>query len=313
MKYIAKKLAALVVTLFVVSLLAFLAFQVISGDPAVNILGTEATDEAVEALREEMGLNDNVFQRYFRWLGDFLTGDFGMNYSRQTPVSQLVGGGLVVTFCLTVLSFALTVVIAIPLGIGAGSTKSRALDGLSAVTDQVVMSIPAFFVATLLTWLFGTMLRLFVPGQYISYQDSWGGFLGCLVMPALAIAIPRIAMTVKMLRSSIQTEMERDYVRTARSRGNGRRAILTRHVLKNAMVTTVTFLAVSAAEIMTGSIIVEQVFGFPGVGRILLDAIDSREVLTVQAIVVILAAWVVVVNFLADMLHQLMDPRVRYE
>lgn len=313
MKYLAKKLAALVATLLVVSLLAFLAFQVIPGDPTTKILGTEATDEAVEALRQELGLNENVFVRYLRWLGNFLTGDFGMNYSRHMPVSQLLGDGLVVTFSLTVLSFIITVLIAIPLGILAGSARSRALDGVFAVADQVVMSIPTFFMATLLTWVFGILLGLFRPGQYVSYMDSIPGFLACLIMPALSIAIPRIAMTVKMLRSAIQEEMEQDYVRTARSRGNNRRAILVRHVLKNAMVSTVTFLAVSAAEIMTGSIIIEQVFGLPGAGQLLLEGISNREYLTVQAIVVILAAWVVLVNFLADILHQLLDPRVRYE
>ncbi len=313
MKYIAKKLAALVATLLVVSLLAFLAFQVIPGDPTTKILGTEATDEAVEALRQELGLNENVFVRYLRWLGNFLTGDFGMNYSRHMPVSQLLGDGLVVTFSLTVLSFIITVLIAIPLGILAGSARNRALDGVFAVADQVVMSIPTFFMATLLTWVFGILLGLFRPGQYVSYMDSIPGFLVCLIMPALSIAIPRIAMTVKMLRSAIQEEMEQDYVRTARSRGNNRRAILVRHVLKNAMVSTVTFLAVSAAEIMTGSIIIEQVFGLPGAGQLLLEGISNREYLTVQAIVVILAAWVVLVNFLADILHQLLDPRVRYE
>ncbi len=313
MKYIAKKLAALVATLLVVSLLAFLAFQVIPGDPTTKILGTEATDEAVAALREELGLNENVFVRYWRWLTDFITGDFGMNYSRHMPVSRLLGDGLVVTFSLTVLSFLITVVIAIPLGILAGSARSRVLDGAFAVADQVVMSVPAFFMATLLTWLFGIVLRLFRPGQYISYMDSIPGFVLCLVVPAFSIAIPRIAMTVKMLRSAIQEQMEEDYVRTARSRGNGRRAILVRHVLKNAMVSTVTFLAVSAAEIMTGSIIIEQVFGLPGAGQLLLEGISNREFLTVQAIVVILAAWVVVINFAADLLHQLMDPRVRYE
>lgn len=313
MKYLAKKLAALAVTLLVVSLLAFLAFQVIPGDPTTKILGTEATEEAVAALREELGLNENVFIRYFRWLGNFLTGDFGMNYSRHMPVSDLLGDGLVVTFSLTLLSFVITIAVAIPLGILAGSTRSRFVDGAFAVGDQVLMSIPPFFMATLLTWIFGIVLSLFRPGQYVSYLDSVPGFLACLVVPAVSIAIPRIAMTVKMLRGSIGEQMEQDYVRTARSRGNHRRAILRRHVLRNAMVSTVTFLAVSAAEIMTGSIIIEQVFGLPGAGQLLLEGISNREYLTVQAIVVILAAWVVLVNFLADILHQLLDPRVRYE
>ncbi len=311
MKYMGKKLAALVATLLAVSLLAFLAFQIIPGDPTTKILGTEATEEAVAALRQELGLDENVIVRYFRWLGAFLTGDFGMSYSYHMPVKDMLGDKLVITGVLTVLSFAMTVVIAIPLGILAGSARSRVLDVAAAVADQVIMSIPAFFLAILLTYVFGNVLKLFSLGQYVSYRQSLGGFLGYLLLPALSIAIPRIAMTVKMLRSGIQSEMDRDYVRTARSRGNDRRAVLLRHVLKNAMVSTVTFLAVSAAEIMTGSIIIEQVFGIPGVSRLLLASISGRDFPVVQAIVVILAAWIVVVNFLADVAHQLLDPRVR--
>ncbi len=313
MKYLAKKFAALVATLLVVSLLAFLAFQIIPGDPTTKMLGTEATDEAVAALRQELGLDGNVFQRYFRWLGNFLTGDFGMSYAYHMPVADILGDKLVITFSLTLLSFAMTVILAIPLGILAGNTRSRGLDMAAAVTDQIVMSIPAFFLAVLLNWLFGTVLNLFSTGAYVSYQENFWGFLGYLMLPAFSIAIPRIAMTVKMLRSAIQEQMERDYVRTARSRGNNRRAILLRHVLKNAMVSTVTFLAVSAAEIMTGAIIIEQIFNIPGVSRWLLKAISDRDFPVVQAIVVILAAWVVIVNFLADLLHQLLDPRVRHE
>ncbi len=311
MKYIAKKFAALVATLLVVSLLAFLAFQIIPGDPTTKMLGTEATEESVAALRQELGLDGNVFQRYFRWLGNFLTGDFGVSYSYHMSVNDMLGDKLLITFCLTMLSFAITVALAIPLGILAGSTRSSALDMTAAVTDQIIMSIPAFFLAILLTWLFGTVLNLFSVGLYVSYRESVVGFWGYLILPAFSIAIPRIAMTVKMLRSAIQEQMDCDYVRTARSRGNDRRAILLRHVLKNALVSTITFLAVSAAEIMTGSIIIEQIFGIPGVGRLLLTSISGRDYPVVQAIVVILAAWIVVVNFLADVLHQLLDPRLR--
>lgn len=311
MKYFAKKLTALVATLFVVSLLAFLAFQVIPGDPTTKMLGTEATAEAVAALRAELGLDENVFIRYFKWLGNFLTGDMGISYSYRMSVGQMLSDKLPITFLLTVLSFVITLVLAIPLGILAGSARNKLLDSAIAVTDQIVMSIPAFFLAIMLTYIFGTVLRVFQAGQFVSYTQSPSGFLGYMILPAFSIAIPRIAMTVKMLRSAIQTQMDEDYVRTARSRGNARPAILMRHVLRNAMVSTVTFLAVSAAEIMTGSIIIEQIFGIPGISRLLLASISSRDFPVVQAIVVILAAWIVIVNFVADLLQQILDPRVR--
>ena len=311
MKYVLKKLGTLLLTLLIVSILAFLAFQVIPGDPTTKILGTEATEEAKAALRAELGLEGPVFTRYFRWLADFLRGDMGMSYSYRMPVSQMLADKLPVTFLLSILSFVLTVVISIPLGLLAGSAKSRAADVAIASANQMVMSIPPFFIGILATYIFGTVLRLFSTGDFVSLRENPVGCLSYLLLPAASIAIPRIAMTVKMLRASMQAELEKDYVRTARSRGANRREILLRHVLKNAMMPVITFLAVSAAEIMTGSIIIEQVFAIPGVSRLLLASISGRDFPVVQAIVVILAAWIVIINFLADLLYHLVDPRVR--
>lgn len=311
MKYVIKKFVTLIITLFIVSLLAFLAFQVIPGDPTTKLLGTEATPEAVAELRAELGLDQNVLMRYWNWLSGFVRGNMGESYSYHMPVSEMLADRLPVTFLLTILSFLLTVVLSIPLGILAGSARGKVMDVVITALDQVVMSVPPFFIGILATFLFGTLLRVFVPGDFVSYTVSWSACLGYLILPAFSIAIPRIAMTVKMLRSSIQGQLESDYVRTARSRGNARAAILTRHVLKNALIPVITFLAVSAAEIMTGSIIIEQVFTIPGVSRLLLASIANRDFPVVQAIVVILAAWIVIVNFIADLLYQLVDPRIR--
>ena len=311
MKFAFRKILTLVVTLFIVSLLAFLAFQVIPGDPTTKMLGTEATPEAREALLEELGFNRPVMVRYWDWLTRFIRGDMGESYSYRMPVGEMLADKLPVTFLLAIMSFLFTVVLSIPLGVLAGSARSKVVDVIITALDQIVMSIPPFFIGILATFLFGTLLRVFVPGNFVSYTKSWGACLGYLILPALSIAIPRIAMTVKMLRSSILTQMERDYVRTARSRGNDRRAVMVRHVLKNALIPVITFLAVSAAEIMTGSIIIEQVFTIPGVSRLLLASISSRDFPVVQAIVVILAAWIVIINFVADLLYQLVDPRIR--
>ncbi|HIY17206.1 MAG TPA: ABC transporter permease [Candidatus Intestinimonas stercorigallinarum] len=311
MKYAAKKFLTLIITLFIVSLLAFLAFQIIPGDPTTKLLGTEATEEARAELRAELGLDRPIPVRYLEWLTNFLRGDMGESYSYHMPVSDMLGEKLVITFLLTLLSFVFTIALSIPLGILAGSIRSGWLDGLVTAIDQVVMSVPAFFIGILSCFFFGIVLKLFVPGDFVSYTQDWGAFLAYLIFPALSIAIPRIAMTVKMLRSAILQELGKDYVRTARSRGAGRGDILRRHVLKNALIPVITFLAVSAAEIMTGTIIIEQVFTIPGVGRLLLSSISNRDFPVVQAIVVIMAAWIVIVNFVADLLYQLVDPRLR--
>ena len=311
MKYAVKKFLTLIITLFIVSLLAFLAFQVIPGDPTTKILGTEATEEARAALRAQLGLDGSIVSRYWNWLTAFLRGDMGTSYSYRMPVADMLADKLPVTFLLSVMSFALTVVISIPLGILAGSARSKAADLAISTANQVVMSVPAFFIGILATYIFGTLLHVFSTGDFVSYTESWSGCIRYLILPAFSIAIPRIAMTVRMLRSSILSELQKDYVRTARSRGADRKTILSRHVLKNALIPVITFLAVSAAEIMTGSIIIERVFAIPGISQLLMTSISSRDFPVVQAIVVILAAWIVAINFLADLLYQLADPRIR--
>lgn len=311
MKYAAKKICALIITLFMVSVLAFLAFQIIPGDPTTKILGTEATPEAIGALRAQLGLDRPVLVRYWSWLTDFLSGDFGTSYSYQMPVVEMIGQKLPITALLTLLSFGFTVLLSIPLGVLAGSVRCRFLNRAIAVVDQILMSIPPFFLGILMCYVFGILFRLFVPGNFIPLETDFWGCIGYLVFPALAIAIPRTAMTVKMLRGSVAKELKQDYVLTARSRGNSRSAIVLRHVLRNALIPAITFLAVSMAEILTGSIIIEQVFTIPGIGRLLLASISNRDFPVVQAVVVILAAWIVLVNFAADLLNQFTDPRVR--
>ena len=275
------------------------------------MLGTQATPEARAELQAELGLDRPVPVRYWDWLTSFLTGDFGESYSYRLPVAGLLGEKLAITGVLILMAFLFTIVLSIPLGILAGSIRNPVLDKLMTALDQVVMSVPPFFLGILTCYLFGTLLQVFVPGDFVSYTQDWGAFLSYLILPALSIALPRVAMTVKMLRGSILEQLGEDYVRTARSRGLPRGEILRRHVLKNALLPVITFLAVSAAEIMTSSIIVEQVFTIPGVGRLLLSSISNRDFPVVQAIVVILAAWIVVVNLVADVLYQLADPRIR--
>ena len=311
MKYLIKKLITLIITLFVVSLLAFLAFQVISGDPATVKLGTNATPEAIEQLREEMGLNRPIIVRYADWLLDFIRGDFGTSYSYNMPVSEMLSDKLPITFALTLLSFIFMVAISIPLGIFVAKHAGGVFDHIITILDQVVMSIPAFFVGIVFCYLFGILFKLFVPGNFVSFSQSPWQFFIYLIFPAMAMAIPRIAMTVKMLRSSIINQSGKDYVRTAYSRGNSPSSALRRHVLKNALIPVIAFIAVSMAEIVASSIIIEQVFTIPGIGRLLLASISNRDYPVVQTIVVIIATWVAVVNFIADIMYQYLDPRIR--
>ena len=313
MKNIVKKIGMMLLTMVIVSFFAFLAFQIIPGDPTTKLLGSDATASAVAAMRAELGLDRPFFTRYFEWVLHAVQGDFGTSYIYSMPVSQLLNGKLGVTALLTAIAFVMIVVVSLPVGLFAASHQGGRLDRALTVFGQVVMAVPPFFTGILLTLVCGLVLHWFNPGAFIAPSQGFWRSVGYLIYPAIAIALPRIAMTVKMLKSSIAGELEKDYVRTAYSRGNSPCAALYRHVLRNAVVPTVAFLAMTVADIVAGSVIIEQVFAISGLGRLLLSSISNRDFPVVQAIVVILALWVVLVNCLADIINQQLDPRLRLQ
>lgn len=313
MKNIVKKIGMMLLTMVIVSFFAFLAFQIIPGDPTTKLLGSDATAEAVAAMRAELGLDRPFFTRYFEWVLHAVQGDFGTSYIYSMPASQLLNGKLGVTALLTAIAFVMIVVVSLPVGLFAASHQGGRLDRALTVFGQVVMAVPPFFTGILLTLVCGLVLHWFNPGAFIAPSQGFWRSVRYLIYPAIAIALPRIAMTVKMLKSSIAGELEKDYVRTAYSRGNSPRAALYRHVLRNAVVPTVAFLAMTVADIVAGSVIIEQVFAISGLGRLLLSSISNRDFPVVQAIVVILALWVVLVNCLADIINQQLDPRLRLQ
>ncbi len=301
----------MLVTLLLISLLAFLAFQIIPGDPTTKMLGADYTPERAASLRHELGLDRNVFVRYGDWLAGFVTGDLGVSYSYDMPVEQVMEGKGAVTAGLSLMAWCLIIVISIPLGIVLARWQGSRLDRVFVAMNQVFMAIPSFFLGILFTYVFGLLLRLFVPGGFISPQQSFWGFLGYLIFPALAIAIPKAARVTKLLRASILAQMGQDYVRTAYSRGNSRWGVIRGHVLRNALLPVITYVAMTLPDIVAGSIIVEQVFALPGLGRLLVASIGNRDYPVVQCIVVIIAAVVVFMNYLADVVTQYIDPRVR--
>lgn len=312
-KALLKRLALLLGTLLLVSALAFAAFSIIPGDPTGSVLGVEATDEQIAVFRARHGLDLPVWQRYWSWLTAFAAGDFGQSYKYDMTVNQLLADKIGVTLVLAAVSFALILLISLPLGLIAARRPGGLVDRAVTVLTQITMSIPNFVLGIGLMYLFALVLRWFDP-KYIPLQDEQGLHLAAhlrfMAVPALAIALPKSAMTVKLLRGSILGELDQDYIRTAYSKGNSRGSALRRHVLRNALIPVVTFLAMAIGDIMAGSIVVEQVFGIPGLGRILISSIGNRDYPVVQAVVVLLAAAVVGCNFLADLLYRVMDPRI---
>lgn len=310
-KMLLKKIVSTIITLLFVSFLVFLAFTVISGDPAMSKLGTQATPERIEALREEMGLNRPFLVRYFDWLFSFIKGDMGESYSYGMQVGDMILDKLPITLTMTLISFVMVVIISFPLGIYAARHQGKKTDRIIIIINQIFMSVPPFFGGILITVVFGVVFKFFTPGGYVSYSRSFGGFIGYLIFPSLAIALPKAAMSMKLLRSSLIEQAALDYTRTAYSRGNTTKSVLYRHVLKNAMIPVITFLGMALADIFTGSIIIEQVFNIPGLGRILLTSISNRDYPVVMAIIVLLAFAVIVINFLVDIIYHIADPRMR--
>lgn len=301
----------LAVTMLLVSFLTFVAFELVSGDPARTMLGTEATEAQVAALRQQLGLNLPFTARYIRWLGGFFTGDLGLSYSYKLPVWDLISGKLELTLWLSLMSFLLISAVSIPLGVFSYRLEGGFWNWPRTVINQLFMAVPPFFTGILVSWGFGILLRLFVPGEFPGLREDFWASLRHIFFGAICLSIPRIAMTVRMLRATVISEMNKAYVRTAISRGNDRRSVLSRHVLKNSLVPTVTFLGQTLAELVGAGIVVEQVLGIPGLGRFLVMSISRRDYPVVQAIVVLLAFWVCLANMAADLINQAIDPRLR--
>ena len=310
MKYISKKISGLIIALLIVTMAAFAAFEIIPGDPARTILGTEATEESVIALREEMGLNRPLPQRYLEWVKDFVSGDMGTSYFYQMPVKQMIGDKIPITVTLAVMAFLFILLISIPVSIISVKYKGGFIDRFFLVLNQVTMSIPPFFIGIIFTFIFGLTLKMFIPGGYVSYTEDIGAFVSYLIFPAIAIALPKAAMTTKLLRNSLLTEMNQDYVRTARSRGNSEARVLFVHVFKNGLLPVITFLGMVAADLVANSIVIEQVFGIPGLGRTLISSISKRDYPVVEAIIVLVAIVVLVVNVLVDIIYRKLDKRI---
>lgn len=310
MKYFAKKILSMILTLLLVSLLMFIVFEIIPGDAAISKLGTDATPEQIEQIRESLGLNDAILVRYGRWLGGIFKGDLGMSVKYNQPVASLLADKLKVTIWLAVESFILIFFISIPLGVFVAKYAKKPFGRISHVFMQLIMAVPSFFTGILLVFIFGIVLKWFKPYNYIAPDKNFIAFLACLFPAAIAIALPKIATVVRFLRQSAVSEEKKDYVRTAYSKGCTRNRVYFWHILKNAMIPVTTILGMILAEVMAGSIVIEQVFNLPGLGRFLVSSIGSRDFPVVSIIMLYMASIVIVINNLVDILYHVVDPRI---
>jgi ABC-type dipeptide/oligopeptide/nickel transport system permease component len=312
MYFILRRLAIALITLLLVSVLSFLAFTVVPGDPASLILGVEAADAQLAALREELGLNRSLPARYIAWLGNFFTGRLGNSVRFQgEPIAGLIRDRLPVTACLASLSLAFTLLLSVPAALAAVRKEGGVLDRLIHTLAALSISFPGFFLAVIFIWIFGIVFKLFIPGAYADYAENPGGFFAYLIFPALAIAIPNAGILVKFLRASILQQLRLDYIRAALSKGAAPRQALYRHGLKNALVPALTLLGMIIGDIFSGSIIIEQVFTIPGLGRLLIASINARDYPMIQTLAVYTAGVIVLANTLVDIAIQVIDPRIK--
>ncbi len=293
----------------------FVVLEIVPGNAAEVMLGETATPEAVQALSAKLGLNRPPLERYGRWVRGMATGDLGQSASYDAPIASLIGERIAVTVPLALIAMALTGAIAIGLGVYAASQHNRIGDiGVMGAT-QLGLAIPNFWFGVLLILVFSVRLRWFAAGGFPGWHADEGGGIGpalkALLLPAVSLAVVQSAILARVTRSAVLDVMRDDFVRTARAKGLSRRAVLWRHVLRNAMVPVLTVMGLQFANLVTGTIVVENVFSLPGVGRLVFQAIANRDLALVQAIVMLFAAAVIVINLVIDVLYGVVDPRLR--
>jgi peptide/nickel transport system permease protein len=313
--FLAKRLATFFATLAVASLLVFAVLELLPGNVAQVMLGDTATPESIAALEKKLGLDRPAAERYTAWIAGLLKGETANSLSYGTPTAELIVERLRVTVPLALLAMVLTTVLALAFGVYAAARHNRAGDVGVMLASQLGIAIPNFWFAIMLILLFAVQLQWVSAGGFPGWSEADGGglfaALQSLALPAIALALVQAAILARVTRSSVLEVMREDYVRTARAKGLSARATLWRHVLRNAMIPVLTIMGLQFANLITGTIVVENVFVLPGIGRLVFQAIANRDLVVVRDVVMLLVAVVIVVNFVVDVLYALVDPRLR--
>lgn len=298
-------------TLMVASMVIFVVLEILPGDPASYMLGLDAREDTLAALRAQLGLDKPAIVRYFNWIGGLLSGDLGISYTYDVPVSELILERMVVSVPLALFAMILSTLIAIPLGMIAASRHNKPHDLIIMSLSQLGIAIPNFWFAILLTIVFAVVLRWLPAGGFPGWDAGLMPALFALVMPTIALALPQSAVLARVTRSALLEVLQEDYMRTARAKGLSRSAALRHHALRNAMIPVVTILGLQFSFLLAGTIIIENVFYLPGIGRLIFQAISQRDLIVVKDLVVLLSAAVIIINFAVDVLYTMIDPRLK--
>ena len=311
LRYLVTRLALAIPTFLAVLTLIFFVVRVIPGDPATAALGDYASQEAVEALRERMGLNAPLYVQYFRFLGDLLRGDLGKSLITGKPISELVMHVLPYTLQLTLSAIFVGAVLGVPIGIYTAVHRNSLVDYLGRILSLAGLSVPAFYLGILIMLLFAVKLDLF-PAVGGGDLDDLKDNLSHLALPALSLGLIMTTSVTRLTRSAMLNVLSEDYIRTARAKGAKERVVIVRHALRAALVPIVSIIGVWAANLIADSVLTETVFARPGLGKMLVGAIMQRDYTALQSVMVIYTAFVVIVNLITDLVYSLVDPRITH-
>lgn len=311
-KTIAFLLLRLIATVLAVTFLSFAMVAFLPGDPVTTILGTGERDPAVEAqLREELNLDDPFVVRYLSWLGDAVTGDLGKSYVTDQPVADTISSRVPVTLQLAVMSVLISVIAAIPIGVMGAYRQSKWQDTASSAFVQVALSIPNFIVGIFLIWFFAVQLDWLPASGWSRLSDGVVDNLKTAILPATALALGQMAIFSRLIRSDMIATLKENYILSARAKGLTDRYILFRHALRPSSLSLMTIVGISFGALLGGTVVIETLFGLPGLGFSLINAINGRDILVIQGITVFIAVMFVIINTVVDLMYAVLDPRIR--
>lgn len=311
--YVARRSAIFVLSVLFASALVFTVMSILPGDQAATILGTRATPEALDILREEQGLNRPIVVQYGDWLGSALVGDLGTSPLTGQEIGPQIFKRFSVTFPLALGAIVLTLLISFPLGVYAAARHRKLGDVVVSFASQIGLAIPAFWAGLLLVTAFAVNpeRRWFPVSGFPGWSESISGSIEALALPAISLAIVQSAIITRYVRSAVLETLREDYIRTARSKGLSRAAALWRHGLRNAAIPVLTIIGLQFAALLAGTVVIETVFVLPGLGRLILDGISSRDIPLVQGGAFVIVTFILAVNLIIDLVYRLIDPRVQ--
>ena len=309
--YIARRLLALVPVLIIVSIITFALVHLTPGDPVALILGDDATVEEIERVQHQLGLDQPVYEQYFRWVGRVLQGDLGQSVYLDQPVTSMILARAEPTLMLAAMALLLTLVIGIPAGVLAAIKHNSLVDQSLMVTALLGVSMPNFWLGLNLILLFSVILGWFPTGGYTPLGESIPGALQSVILPAIALGFSQAALVARMTRASMLEVLHTDYVRTARAKGLSPSKVYVTHALKNALLPTITVIGVVLTVLIGGTVVTETVFTMPGAGRLVVNAVVRRDYPVIQGAILMVTALYVLINLFVDLVYVYIDPRIR--